>query len=456
MFAKIVGPLLQLCLSLLGILLACTLHAGDATSHRDFPPGIVIIPLNILAGSPKIEFTHDNRLIVSASASKNRGKEAVLLRFLSNGKLDLAFGNAGLVLTRADGTFAPITSLYTGSMTIQPDGKIVVAGEAATGERFNNDFLLMRFLPDGRPDASLDGRGWTITGLGTANDQACDVMILSDNSIVAVGGSLQTHSIINRRYDFALVRYLPDGRLHPHFANKGKATIRVGAGTSEDFAYAVNQDHQGRIIVAGQAHDSHYYADLALLRMNANGELDKTFGTDGKVITRFGELNSQAKSIAIQSDHKILVGGSLYHRSSGGSGVVVRYDDRGKLDNTFGAEGSVRLPWVYELAMVKTQQDGKIVLLGTRISTSQKPAAMVVIRLHPDGTLDQSFGENGTATVELGSHLTASGMAISSNNEIFVCGSAGRRYQDSAKNQDNGLILFKLNQGGVLDRGFGI
>jgi uncharacterized delta-60 repeat protein len=190
--------------------------------------------------------------------------------------------------------------------------------------------------------------------------------------------------------------------------------------------------------------------------MSKNGELDKTFGKNGKVITRFGELSSQANSISIQSDHKILVGGRLYHRSSGGSGVVVRYDDRGELDNTFGTEGSVRLPWVYELAMVKTQQDDKVVLLGTRNSTSQKPAAMVVIRLNPDGTLDKSFGENGTASVELGSHLTASGMAISSRNEIFVCGNAGQRFQDSAKNQDNGLILFKLNQQGVLDRTFGL
>jgi len=455
MFAKIVVPFLQLCLSSLGILLAFNLHAGDATSHRDLPAGIVKIPLNIRAYSPKIEFTQDNRLIVSASASKNRGQEAVLLRFLPNGKLDSAFGNAGMVLTRADDTFAPITSLYTGSLTIQPDGKIVVAGEASTGEMYSNDFLLMRFLPDGRPDASLDGRGWTITGLGKSHDQARDVIVLSDNSIVAVGGSLQTHYIINSRYDFALVRYLPDGRLHPHFANKGKAIIRVGTGTSEDFAYAVKQDHQERIVVAGKAH-SRFYSDLALLRMNKDGELDNTFGKDGRVITRFGELSSKAKSIAIQSDHKILVGGSLYHRSSGGSGVVLRYDDRGELDNTFGAVGSVRLPWVYELAMVKTQQDGKVVLLGTRNSTSLKPAAMVVIRLHPDGTLDQSFGENGTASVELGSQLTASGMAISSSNEIFVCGNAGQRFQDSAKNRDNGLILFKLNQQGVLDSGFGI
>ena len=455
MFTKIIVLFLQLSISSLVILFAFNLHAGDAKPHRDLPAGIVKIPLNISGYSPKIEFTQDERLIVSASASKHRRQEAVLFRFLPNGKLDSAFGNAGLVLTRADGTFAHITSLYTGSLTIQPDGKIVVAGEASTGEMYSDDFLLMRFLPDGRPDASLDGRGWTVTGLGKSHDQARDVIVLSDNSIVAVGGSLQTHYLINSRYDFALVRYLPDGRLHPHFADKGKAIVRVGTGTSEDFAYAVKQDHQERIVVAGMAH-SRFYSDLALLRMSKNGELDNTFGKNGKVITRFGELSSQAKSISIQPDHKILVGGSLYHRSSGGSGVVVRYDDRGELDNTFGTEGSVRLPWVYELAMVKTQQDGKVVLLGTRNSTSQKPAAMVVIRLNPDGTLDKSFGENGTASVELGSHLTASGMAISSSNEIFVCGNAGQRFQDSAKNQDNGLILFKLNQQGVLDRTFGL
>jgi uncharacterized delta-60 repeat protein len=265
MFTKIIVLILQVSISSLGILFAFNLHAGDATSHRDLPAGIVKIPLN--TGSPKIELTHDEKLIVSASVSKNRRQETVLLRFFRNGKLDSAFGNAGLVLIRADGTFAPITSLYTGSLTIQPDGKIVVAGDAGTRESDSPDFLLMRFLPDGRPDVSLAGRGWTITGLGKSHDHARDVMVLSDHSIVVVGGSLQTHYIINSRYDFALVRYLPDGRLHPDFADKGKAIVRVGTGTSEDFAYAVKQDHQDRIVVAGKAHaHSRYYADLALLR----------------------------------------------------------------------------------------------------------------------------------------------------------------------------------------------
>jgi uncharacterized delta-60 repeat protein len=135
--------------------------------------------------------------------------------------------------------------------------------------------------------------------------------------------------------------------------------------------------------------------------------------------------------------------------------VILRYDDFGKLDASFGVGGIVRIPWISELKMVKTQLDGKIVLLGTRYSTSKNWAAMVVLRLNLDGTLDKSFGDNGTASIEVGSHLLASGMAISEGNEIFVCGTAGRRFEDSAKNPDNGLILFKLNQQGALDGTFG-
>jgi hypothetical protein len=141
-----------------GILLVFNLHAGNAQSQRDLPAGIVKIPLNVRADSPKIEFFHEHKLIVSASISKNRVGEALLFRFLPSGRLDPDFGDAGVVTTHADGTYASITSLTIQSLTIQPDGKIVVAGEAATNEMLSDDFLLMRFLPDGRPDKSLDGK----------------------------------------------------------------------------------------------------------------------------------------------------------------------------------------------------------------------------------------------------------------------------------------------------------
>jgi uncharacterized delta-60 repeat protein len=109
------------------------------------------------------------------------------------------------------------------------------------------------------------------------------VTVLPDKKIVAVGGTLQRFAIISDRYDFAIVRYLPDGSLDRQFAKKGKAIFRVGT-VSEDFAYAVKQDRRNRIVVAGKSHQS-YFGDIALIRINKNGELDKTFGKDGVVNT---------------------------------------------------------------------------------------------------------------------------------------------------------------------------
>lgn len=153
-----------------------------------------------------------------------------------------------------------------------------------------------------------------------------------------------------------------------------------------------------------------------------------------------------------------MVAGTLYHRDADtlrSEGVVVRYTDAGTPDPSFGTAGIVRLPDVSELKIVRLQQDGKMLLLGTRETTRLAWAAMVVTRLHPDGSLDRSFGEAGRSSVELQGHLTASGMAVSDRNDIFVCGIAGHRFQKPAETPDNGLILFKLDASGRLDQGFG-
>jgi uncharacterized delta-60 repeat protein len=437
-------------------------YVGDVQSQQVIPAGVVKIPLSVQADSPRIDFSHERKLIISASISKNLVNEAVLFRFLTNGKLDSEFGNAGMATVRADGTYASITSLTTNALTIQPDGKIVVAGQAATNEMYSDDFLLMRFLADGQPDKSFNGRGWDVTGLGKSHDQARDVVLLEDGKIIAVGGTSQRFALISSRYDFAIVRYLPNSSLDLQFAKKGKAIFRIG-NVSEDFAYAVARDSLNRIIVGGKSHQS-YFGAITLIRVNENGELDKTFGKDGVVKanfdknarlvnTKFGELHTEAESVFIQPDQKILVAGSLWHPSSGG--VVLRYNDSGKLDSRFGNDGLVRLPWVSGLKVVKTQLDGKIILLGTRYTTREKWAAIVVTRLNSDGTLDKTFGSNGITMVETASHLLATGMAISKDDEIFVCGSAGPPHGGSVNDPDNGLILFKLNRHGNLDQTFG-
>ena len=94
------------------------------------------------------------------------------------------------------------------------------------------------------------------------------------------------------------------------------------------------------------------------------GSLDNTFGTNGKVITAFGDFGDQGNSVAIQDDQKIILGGYTQGSFTTADFALVRYLSSGDLDPTFGTLGKVTTP--IEARSVGTslsiQSDGKIVL----------------------------------------------------------------------------------------------
>ena len=124
----------------------------------------------------------------------------------------------------------------------------------------------------------------------------------------------------------------------------------------------------------------------------ADGDLDTTFGTDGKVTTNISGGFDMANGVAMQADGKIVVVGSS------DSGIAVaRYNSDGSLDTTFNGDGIVTHdfggPWDQGLD-VAVQDDGKIVVVGqTHIDTLTNFAAL---RYNSDGTLDTGFGSSGT------------------------------------------------------------
>lgn len=447
------GFLQRLFVFAVGTLLAAASHALEVQSARESareaPAGVVKIPLMVRAESPKIAISQEGKLVVAA-AFEGRQWRVALFRFLAHGQRDRSFGSNGEALIGADGSVGSTTQLISQALTIQPDGRIVVAGMAKTAQVANGSFLLMRFLPDGRLDASLDGRGWTRTAVGKSIDLAHDVAVLGDSRIVAVGGTTQP-AWLGNRYDFAVVRYLPDGRLDPQFGEQGKAVIRLGR-ASEDIAYAVRQDAAGRLLVAGRANTLRASSAIALLRLDASGKLDPAFGQAGKVLFDL-EGNSRASALAIQADRAILVAGEMPQRQPDKKfrpiGVVIRYTDAGTLDRSFGSAGIVGLPGVSAVKAVGTQRDGRIVLLGVRLATGPSPAAIVVLRLNADGSVDKSFGEAGTFSLEQKHYVTASGLALSDRDEIYVAGTV------HGPRANQGLILFKLDANGGVDRAFG-
>ena len=172
--------------------------------------------------------------------------------------------------------------------------------------------------------------------------------------------------------DFALARYTNTGALDTTFDTDGKVTTAIGS-EAEASALAVQSD--GKIVAVGIADMTGTDFDFALVRYTTFGALDKSFSADGKATQGIHPLSSDwARSVVIQSDGMIVIGGEVDSNNIGGiitSGltdfVIARFTPGGALDTTFGRNGFV-LPTLspsndsaFALAL---QPDGKILAAG--------------------------------------------------------------------------------------------
>jgi uncharacterized delta-60 repeat protein len=349
------------------------------------------------------------------------------------GDLDTSFDTDGKVTTAigAGNDFA-----Y--SIALQGDGKILVAGYSYNGS--NNDFAVVRYNANGSPDTSFGTDGKVTTAIGASSDTATSIALQSDGKIVVAG-----YSFIVGNYDFAVVRYNANGSLDTSFGTDGKVTTAIGAGN--DFAYSMALQSDGKIVVAGYSFIVGNY-DFAVVRYNANGSLDTSFDTDGKVTTAIGAGNDFAYSIALQGDGKILVAGTSDNGSNSGF-AVVRYNTDGSLDTSFDTDGKVTtaIGGIGDVAdSIDLQSDGKIVVAGTSDNGSSYDFA--VVRYNTNGSLDTSFDTDGKVTTAIGGiGDVAYSIDLQSDGKIVV---AGGSYNGS--NYDFAVVRYNTN--GSLDTSF--
>jgi uncharacterized delta-60 repeat protein len=276
-----------------------------------------------------------------------------LARYESNGNLDPSFGGGdGKVLS--DLTGGRDVAL---AVTIQANGKIVVAGRSA-GAR--GRFALARYQSDGSLDHSFGGDGIVFTNLTPRDDYARDVAIYANAKVVAAGRAGRAGG------RFALARYESDGRLDTSFGGDGRVLTNFTSG--DDHARGVAIQPNGRIVVAGGA--GRAGGRFALARYESDGGLDASFGGDGKVLTNFARGLDVALGIAIQSNRRIVAAGH-----AGGARLsprnhklaIARYRANGVLDRSFSGDGKRGVDftsgddWAEDVAI---QPDGKIVVAG--------------------------------------------------------------------------------------------
>jgi uncharacterized delta-60 repeat protein len=191
-----------------------------------------------------------------------------------------------------------------------------------------------------------------------------------------------------------------------------------------------------------------------LVRFNANGSLDTAFGTAGMVpVIYVANTQSEANTIALQADGKIVVGGSN-RATSQSQGLynfaVARFNAGGTLDTTFDGDGVALLDVGSDsdsIHDIRIQSDGKIVALGRR-AIPTLPIDIVVARFNSSGSPDTTFDSDGWVATNLGTTpVVSSEMAIQADGRIVVVG-----YRTLASNAD--FLLLRFNSNGSLDTGF--
>ena len=240
---------------------------------------------------------------------------------------------------------------------------------------------------------------------------------------------------------------LANGSLDTSFGIGGKVTTSIGS--AEDYAKSIAIQSDGKIIVAGYSWNESRY-DFALSRYNIDGSLDTTFGIGGKVTTSIGSEHSYALSVAIQGDGKIVVVGYTLNDSDADL-ALARYNLDGSLDTSFGLGGivttAIEFARIYA-NFVAIQGNGKIVLAGYVLNESD--AHFALARYNIDGSLDTSFGIGGIVTTAVGSYYDiAYSVKIQSDGKIVVAGY-------SWNGSDNDVALVRYNIDGSLDTSFGI
>jgi uncharacterized delta-60 repeat protein len=318
--------------------------------------------------------------------------------------LDGTFGAGGEVTTAVSSTFAQAFAV-----AIQPDGKIVAAGSSYNGS--NRDIAVARYSADGSLDPGFGTAGIVTTQIGSGDDDGRAVAIQQDGKIVVAGSSDQSTNV-----DFAVVRYNADGSLDPGFGSAGFATTAIVGGAD---ALSVALQPDGKIVAAGTTVGPDSIA--ALVRYNADGSADASFGTAGIVTTNVAGRGI-ALSVAIQPDGKIIAAGyspiALARQAT-----LMRYGTDGSLDSTFGSNGvATSLVGTDTIvSSVALQPDGKIVAAGS--STTGKNTDVAVLRYQPDGTPDPKFGTDGHVISDLGGTIDQGlSIALQPDGRIVTAG----------------------------------
>jgi len=353
----------------------------------------------------------------------------LLSRYDADGTLDTTFGVNGVT---------QVLDFRGADLAVMDDGRIVAAGTALNVQGAF-DFGVIRFNANGSIDTTFANNGKAVTDFAGMRDDATAVVVQSDGKIVAGGFTVSLVHPPASQLDFAMVRYNVNGTLDTQFGNGGKVVTDVsGVGITDQIQdLAIQSD--GKYIAAGQTERivrviidpecgcqvTIARIDFAIVRYNIDGTLDSSFGDGGKTAIQVTDPAtdnpSTALGVAIQHDGKIVAAGE-------GDGFgVVRLNEDGSLDSTFGDGGKVNTAFLVargDRATAVMLAPGNRIVVAGRVETGRSDRDFGIAEYDKNGTLDSHFGEDGKVTTDIANHSedVPRSLALARGGKILVGG----------------------------------
>jgi uncharacterized delta-60 repeat protein len=398
----------------LGLLIAVAVPATAAPGDLDPSYSGDGIAFAFLHGAVATSATIDgqDRLVVAGYGLADHPDVAVA-RFLPNGSLDGTFGTAGRVRIDLG------ANDYGLDVAVVPGDGIAVAGRT-TSRSADVGFVLRLDGAGARSSSFGGGDGLVRIDFGRSSQSANALAVTPKGRLVVGGFASNTASIV-----VGLARLLGGGRFDRSFGGDGRQTVDLSPGAEQIADLAVLAG--GRVLAAGDAEGT-TLPRFALARFDADGSLDRTFGTSaGVTLTDVSPGSDVANAMTIRPDGKIVLVG----RAGNGGALdwgLARYTADGILDPVFGDHGKVAFPFTsaFDEATSVVSQGVKILVSGRiRGPTSDDLAVARVLR---DGSLDPTFGGgDGRVLVDAdGGPDVAAGIVLQASGKIVVAGTGAR------------------------------
>jgi len=246
------------------------------------------------------------------------------------------------------------------------------------------------------------------------------------------------------------------GDLDDTFSFNGKATVDLLSRTNRPGGVAIQLD--GKILIAGTA-DTTTTDDIALVRLNSDGTLDRSFGPggdegDGKILKDIAGFDEQVTSLVLQRDGKILVAGQTTVMLNT-QGFVARFNKNGTIDDSFDGDGIALVDFGVDGAIINDiaiQDNGSIVMTGRAPLSSSSDGGIALARLTKFGTPDFTFLGNGYGYYNAGSKLdSGNAIVVQPDGKIVVAGIGDDKSRASGNANP---VAMRFKSDGSLDEDF--